>query len=36
MQPSILDPSALKIADFTYELPDEKIAKFPLSKTFTI
>ncbi len=31
MQPSILDPSALKIADFTYELPDEKIAKFPLA-----
>ena len=32
MEPMPLHPKDLKIADYVYELPDERIAKFPLAQ----
>ena len=29
---AVLDPKNIKIADFSYELPDERIAKYPLAE----
>lgn len=34
-KPSAVHPSAISIADYTYELPDERIAKYPLTERDT-